>query len=71
MLSDKVKLSEHSNLILATPISVVLPTTMLCKYNHKVNGYTIFATNGHTIPFYLCELCEVVYRYQELIPLTD
>ena len=70
MFIERLKLSEQTNLSLSKPNENSLPTHMICRYNHKAY-YNYVSVNDRIIPFYICESCEVVYRYQELQPITE
>jgi len=65
--SERIKLGEMAATELSRPReSGELPIRMMCQYGHHAKRNLIMITGSIRVPFYVCESCQVIYRYQEL-----
>ncbi len=64
--SDDATPIEHLLMQLTSAITAEdLPSRMLCPSKHETHKAYTSVNSEEKIPFYICEPCKIVYRYQE------
>jgi len=64
--ADHIDPSDHPLVGLSRPpVPEEMPMELLCPAGHRATREVLTGSNGIRIPFWVCVLCTVVYRYQE------
>ena len=68
---ERVKITDHAVAAMTRGVkSEDLPLKLLCPHGHITERHLFTFPKGPKIPYYTCEPCTVIYRFQEckLIP---